>query len=155
MERAKALFRPLPFGFGILPFDVGKNTFETTGHRHLAPVTVAPLDDDFVIVAVKNRILNFFSEVFPRGVEAEVEVLSKALGQPFEVRVNQFLTARLPRQYNALTDGQIVVVEDEFNVRHRLRAYTVTRHTSPERCVERECPRLDFGQGENVLVWTR
>ncbi|CAB4532963.1 unannotated protein [freshwater metagenome] len=155
VEGTESLLRPLPLCFGVLPLNVGEHAFETTRHRHFASVAVTPLDDDLVIVPVQHGVLDFFAEVSPRGVEAEVEVRSETLGEAFKVGVNQLFAARFPWQDDALPYSHRGVVEYEFDIGHGLDADTVAGYTRPERGIERERPRFDLGERQNMLVGAR
>ena len=152
MKRTEAFLGPLPFCLRVLALDIRQHSLETAGHRHLSAVPVPPFDDDFVVVAVQHRVLYFFAQVLPRCVQTEVEVDRETLGEPLEVGVNQFFSTRLPGQDHTLPNRHRRVVENQIDIRHRLRADAMAGHTGPERRVERESARFDLGQGDDVLV---
>ncbi len=84
----------------VFPLEVGKNTLKTGGILHVTAIAVAPLDDDFEVVAVQHRLLNFFGQVLPGRVEREVQVRGQSAEEIAEIAIEP-LTALSPGQNGA------------------------------------------------------
>ena len=123
-------------GLGVPTGDVGDDTFVFRRVAAGAPVAVAELDLDTILVVdpVQHELLLGRAELLPRHVRIDVVLLARRLQQPVEV----LGVATGPRGDGALGDRQLSVGDDEFGIDLEGHAEALAGRAVPVGRVERE-----------------
>ncbi len=135
---------PFAVGFLVAALEIGDDAFERPlGLVGARAVVVGEPDLGFA-GAVQDRVLGLLRQVLPLGVERELVVLAERGQRLHVIRRRRFR----PRRDRALAQRALRVGDDQTGVDVLLNAKAAAFRAGAEWIVEREQPRLDFGNGE-------
>ena len=131
----------------MLAHDVVEHALEAGGVDALAPPPVAIPDLDLVVLAAQDRLLGAPRQSPPRGADVEGQLLAQGLELTGEV-----LLVTGPRRDGPLRQGELLVGDDELGIDLQPGADARARRAGAVGGVEGEGARLDFLQGEGMVV---
>ena len=139
-------FLARPGGVGFLPaaFEIGDHALEGLGGL-VGAQTIIILEGDLLRTgAVENGLLGVFRNVAPAVTRLKTVDLAKRIE-----RLRIIGRGGLgPRGNRTFAQGNMFFRHNQRRIHRLLEAETITGRAGTERIVEREQPRLDFGNGE-------